>query len=79
LREANQNPYVFIAEGGSPFIHTGVNKRIPLPWPVFGDQFRFFINDQELTNKIMRIPPAKLEEFKKYNEGGNWIICLFMV
>ena len=69
LKAANQNPYVLIAEGGSPFIKAGVNKKNTIAMACIGDQFRFFINDQELTNKIMRIPPTKLDEFKKFTEG----------
>jgi len=71
MKAANQNPYVFIAEGGSPFIHAGINKKNTVSMACIGDQFRFFINDQELTSTMLHIPPAKLDEFKKFTEGGT--------
>jgi len=69
LKAANKVPYVAIAEGGSKFISAGINKKNTIAMACIGDQFRFFINDQELTNNIMRIPPTKLDEFKKYSQG----------
>ncbi len=68
LRDADQVPYVTIASGGSTLIKTGL-KANKIAMSCAGNQFRFFVNDVEIKKDKMKIPPTKMDEFKKLGEG----------
>jgi hypothetical protein len=66
LKKESKNPYVFIAEGGSQFIHTGTKKNA-FSMVCIGNDFRYFINNEELKPKI---PLTLKAEYAVYPEGG---------
>jgi len=69
LKAQGKNPYVLIVDDrSSTLIHSG-NKKNTFSMSCIGDQFKFTINDTELTDDQMNIPHSRLEEFKKYTEG----------
>jgi hypothetical protein len=68
LKDAGQNPYVTIAQGGSSLIKAGLKKN-KISMSCVDAPFRFFINDVELTKEKLKIPPTKMDEFNKLGEG----------
>jgi hypothetical protein len=68
LKDAGQNPYITIVQGGSSFIKAGLKKN-KIAMSCIGSPFRFFINDVEITKEKLKIPPTKLDEFNKFTEG----------
>jgi hypothetical protein len=68
LKDAEQIPYVTIAEGGSSLIKPGLKKN-KIAMSCVGSTFRFFINDVEIKKEKLKIPPTKMEEFTKLTEG----------
>lgn len=66
LKKDSKNPYIFIAEGGSPLIRPG-GKKNTFSMSCIGSDFKFFINNEELK---LKIPTTLREEFTRYPEGG---------
>ncbi|MCE1252940.1 MAG: hypothetical protein LWX83_05255 [Anaerolineae bacterium] len=68
LKDAEQNPYITIASGGSSLIKTGL-KANKIAMECTNDGFRFFVNDVEIKKDKLKIPNTKMDEFKKLGEG----------
>lgn len=66
LKDAGQNPYVYITDGASVNIITGakVNK---LAMSCVGDRFEFYANDVKIK---VNIPLSLRPEFEKLKSGG---------
>jgi hypothetical protein len=72
LKKAKQPPYVQLAEGGTPLVHTG-KKTNTISMNCSGSDFSFMINNQPLKTNIT---PTLKSEFAKYPEGGYGVTAV---
>jgi hypothetical protein len=66
LRKAGENPYVFITNGTTLYMHTGLTTN-KITMDCSGSQFQYYVNDQLLDVKI---PDDVKSEFELISEGG---------
>lgn len=67
LKEDGKNPYVFIGEGASQYIVTGLDKENTLEMDCTGKSFEFYLNGKKIKTNI---PLSLQEQYLKYPSGG---------
>jgi hypothetical protein len=66
LKNAGQNPYIYITNGASALLHTGA-KTNSFAMDCSGSDFNFYINSSLVD---VTIPNARKAEFQRYSSGG---------
>jgi hypothetical protein len=66
LKNAGQNPYVYITNGATALLHTGANTNT-FAMDCSGGDFGFYVNSSLVD---VNIPNARKTEFQTYSSGG---------
>jgi hypothetical protein len=67
LKEDGKNPYIFIGDGASQYIITGLDKENVVEMDCVGKSFEFYLNGKKVKTNI---PLSLQEQYQKYLTGG---------